>query len=493
MDSPLRILFVADRPDDRNDVIRGLEKDFPGVEVTKIREGASFAESIQEVSFDIVITDDQLQWSDGLAVCRRIKTRNPDIPVILFTDADHEEIAVKAMKSCVDDYVIKSTPRFAGLSAIVHSLLQRRREKKEEAETRYKDLFEYLPMGLFRSRPEGEIIDANPALLEILGYPDRQSLLGTHVSDLHVQFRDRLNWEDPLRKDEGPRPFEVQVKRRDGGTTWVRANIRAVYGREGKIQEYEGTVEDIADFKRIQENLRESRQRLRAMAMQMGEMEEAERRRLARELHDRVSQNMTALGINLGILRGLMPAGISPRINDRLRDAEKLAEETSKMIREVMSDLRPAVLDDYGLLPALHGLADQFAERTGIAAVVKGKEGRSRPSRVLETALFRIAQEALTNIAKHGEARQALITLEMKRKEAALTVEDDGKGFEVEDLPGPGEKRGRGLSAMRGRTEALGGSLTVDSKPGKGTKIIAILPFSSESEDRIPGNEIPRG
>ncbi len=213
------------------------------------------------------------------------------------------------------------------------------------------------------------------------------------------------------------------------------------------------------------------RAELRTLTARLAEVEESERRRLARELHDRVGQSLTALGINLNILRGQFPLEAAAKSTDRLEDSLRLVEETIGSIRNVMTDLRPPVLDDYGVVAALRWYGTQFSTRTGVPTQVRGEEPTPRLRPDVETGLFRIAQEALTNVSKHARATQIRITLETGADNVRLTIADDGVGFDPTLLREHGEGSGWGLINIRERAEALGGKLQVDTAPGKGTRI----------------------
>lgn len=232
----------------------------------------------------------------------------------------------------------------------------------------------------------------------------------------------------------------------------------------------EALVAEIEERKQTEQALTSSQEQLRALYGQLAELEEGERRRLARELHDQVGQNLTALGINLNVVLNQLSDASRETVKARLNDSLRIATETSGAIRDVMAALRPQVLDDYGLKAALQMEAERFALRTGIATEVIGKESAPRAPDGLETALFRIAQEALTNISKHGQAKKAVVRLEQTDGRLRLTIEDDGVGFDPNTVK-PGRKSGWGLMNMRERIQAHNGTLQVVSEPGEGTRV----------------------
>jgi len=244
---------------------------------------------------------------------------------------------------------------------------------------------------------------------------------------------------------------------------------RLVNKLEKKMVQLEAEIEE---RKHAEEDLRQSEKQLRTLASRLQEVEEAERKRISRELHDQVGQNLTALNINLNILRSQLPAELLEKMADRLSDSAELVEETTERIRDVMADLRPEVLDDYGLVAALRWYGERFSERTGMATIVHGNEPSPRMPEVIESALFRIAQEALTNVAKHAGGKKVSVNFEERDESFRLTVADDGKGFDSGDFSGSNKQKGWGFLTMQERAQAIGGKVEVASAPGEGTRIL---------------------
>lgn len=239
--------------------------------------------------------------------------------------------------------------------------------------------------------------------------------------------------------------------------------------------EFLGIIElnrDITERERVKAELQQHTERLRALTAQLAEAEDAERQRLANELHDKVGQNLTALGINLNIIQEMMPEDISNQVQARLDDSQVLVEQTVEQIRDVMVNLRPPVLDDYGLLAALRWYGGQFSRRTNIMITVEGEEPVPRyPTRV-ENALFRISQEALTNVAKHAHANQVRVKLHAKEGTLTLIIDDDGIGFSPDFSFVETGNQGWGILTMNERAESIGGSLRIEPSPYHGTRVI---------------------
>jgi PAS domain S-box-containing protein len=273
--------------------------------------------------------------------------------------------------------------------------------------------------------------------------------------------------------------FEESLPYAHGGVRWVVAEYVPDMDDRGKVKGFFALVTDITERKQAEEErerllnqVRAGRERLRSLAQRLVEIQEVERRDLVRRLHDEVGQNLTGLSINLNILRSQMPDEMTTKTTTRIDDSLKLVEETVERIRDVMAELRPPVLDDYGVAAALHWYGNQFSERTGIATVLELDELSARLPSHWETALFRIAQEALTNVAKYAHAKTVTVMLEEFGDSVRLTIADDGVGFDPQTHHQPGAKPEWGLMNMRERAQAIGGKLSVETAPGKGTKII---------------------
>lgn len=203
--------------------------------------------------------------------------------------------------------------------------------------------------------------------------------------------------------------------------------------------------------------------------------QEEERKRVARELHDEIGQSLTALIIGIGGAEEAIPPDLRP-VREQLAQIRDLTARTLEEIRRLMVDLRPTLLDDLGLIPAIHWYAETNLARAGIEASVEIAGPRKRLPSLVETALFRVVQEAITNIIKHADARKATVRLEFRESAVLAAVEDDGKGFNPEEFQ---EGAGFGLLGMEERVTLLGGTLRIDSERGQGTRIAIEIPVES--------------
>ena len=272
------------------------------------------------------------------------------------------------------------------------------------------------------------------------------------------------------------RPFSMleRVVRPGGELRYVRSQGEVVRNERGKPIKVLVACLDISEQRHSESALRQAAQDLHGLTRRLVQAEEVERRRLARELHDRVGQSLSALNINLDIISRDSQA-LPPALRQRLEDSLGLVDGTLQSIESVMADLRPPLLDEYGLAAALGWHAEEFARRTGVQVAVSDRTPEAtkgaRPEAAV--ALFRIAQEALNNVLKHAKAKSVRIDVSATDEELVLDVHDDGRGFDPRSA-----RRGRwGMTTMRERAEAAGGQLHVDATPGQGTRIHARVPL----------------
>lgn len=233
------------------------------------------------------------------------------------------------------------------------------------------------------------------------------------------------------------------------------------------------------ELARLNEELREREQTRLQLLRKVIRAQEDERKRIARELHDETGQTLTALTLRLDLAA---TAAAGERAEKPVADARALAKRSLEELHRLMHDLRPSVLDDLGLVAALRWYTDHRLVPRGIH--VRFEEG-DLPERLppeIETALFRAAQEALTNVDRHARAEQVLVQIGMQKRRLVIEIEDDGEGFEPEAMtPRPQDARGLGLLGMRERVELFGGSVTFDSTPGSGTRVVIEVPVHALS------------
>ena len=320
--------------------------------------------------------------------------------------------------------------------------------------------------GLFKGSPElRRMLDLSAEL------PRQSAEFGANL--VHADDRERAR--DALRAaaDKGT-AFELETR---VTTPAGRERILVVSGEGamddlGRVVKVIGSSLDITERRHREQALVDASQELQSLSRRLVDAQETERRHLAMELHDQVGQNLTALSINLDMLAKRMNALDTVGVR-RLQDCIALLEATAQKVDGVLDDLRPALLDDWGLGPTVQWVADNFAGRTEILVRVQVLGANRRIDPHKELALVRIVQEALNNVAKHANARFVDVLLRWETAAVRVEIADDGIGFEHK---GARERQGLGLLSMRERMQAIQGRLEVESVPGKGTRVCACVP-----------------
>jgi len=230
--------------------------------------------------------------------------------------------------------------------------------------------------------------------------------------------------------------------------------------------------------RRAEEELRRHKGDLQRLSTQIVTAQEAERKRISRELHDEIGQALTGMSINLAQIERELPSALAPTIRERVEETRSLADQVLEQIRELALDLRPAMLDDLGLVPTLRWYVNRCAKRLAIEVKFEAIHFEERLPAEVETALYRVVQEALTNVARHAQARRVRVRLECQESAVTALIEDDGRGFSVQEIAERGDLgRGVGLLGIRERVASLGGSFAVHSRPGQGTRLTIEIPL----------------
>lgn len=350
-------------------------------------------------------------------------------------------------------------------------------------EEKLRTLFEILPVGISFIGRENRIVDMNPALTQILDMSREDLLQGAFKARRYIRSDGtpmspkEFASQRAIAENKTIYNVETGIVQPNGEIKWTSVNAAPV--QVADVEVVVVTI-DITDRKQSEEAIRHHRESLKLLSRRLVEVQEDERHAIARELHDRVGQNLAALTLNLNILRSQMTRETLEKVGTRLNDSVTLVKDILAITRSVMADLRPNVLDDYGLDAALNEYADRFSQRFGIR-VVNNMPASPTPrlDPGIEMTLLRIAQEALTNIARHAQATQASMTLAIENGTAHLVIEDNGIGIlSWQKVNQPGS---HGIRIMRERAEAFSGDLKVHSAYKNGTKIEVKIPFGGSA------------
>jgi PAS domain S-box-containing protein len=343
--------------------------------------------------------------------------------------------------------------------------------EQKRAEENYRSIFENAVVGIYQSTPEGRFLAVNSAFARIFGYKSPQEIINMgegFAEELYVRRDERKALQQLLEQHAEVQAFDCEAYRRDGAKIWVRDNARAVRDSKGRLAYYEGFLRDITVEKQAAECIIEA--------------QEAERKRVARALHDGVSQLLSSARFRLASA-GEKIFDQTQKSYSELEDSCTLIEKAVEEIKRIIQNLRPAALDDLGLLPALRTLCKEFMERTNTTLNFRATPNLARFGPAIELAVFRIVQEALNNIEKHSRATRASVSIVQKEASLQIKVKDNGSGFDP--VAACGKQRslsGYGLHSMRERAAAIGGEVEIRSAIGRGTEVIVRVPLNESGK-----------
>ncbi|APA89648.1 response regulator (plasmid) [Paraburkholderia sprentiae WSM5005] len=522
------ILIVDDTPANVGVVVDSLEA--RGIRVLVALDGIEALERAAFSQPDVILLDVKMPGIDGFETCRRLKhdERTRDIAVIFMTSLTANEDRVEGFSAGGVDYVTKPlrvdemlarvgvhlelrvmhkqvlaqnrrllaevavrketeaalsqarddlerrvalrTEELERANANLQAQIDERRRadaRLQASEARFRAIVESSPVSLcITSMPEGRILYTNEPLRELFRMSEGMS---ANIADFYADRDEREHLIRHLKTEGSLRNWEVQFRRADGTQFWAMATARvATYDDAPAI--YVG-LNDITGRKQTEQELVESREQLRELSAYMEAIREEERKRIAMEIHDELGQLLTALKMDVSLLK--MRIADDPEATKKADDMRELVESTISMVRNVASHLRPAALN-FGIVSALEWLVDDFNRRNAIACELRIEGGEPVLSDPHATAVFRIVQASLTNVARHADATRVEVMLISTAARLELHVRDDGRGF---DLQSARRDYSYGLLGMNERARMIGGSLSIDSDPGAGTTVSINVPL----------------
>ncbi|HTR82096.1 MAG TPA: PAS domain S-box protein [Bacteroidota bacterium] len=343
------------------------------------------------------------------------------------------------------------------------------------SEKKYRDLVDTATVGVFQSAPDGQIIFANDGFLRMIGYESLHELSALNFQKLHRNAGDHKRFVDALCAEGKSDGFETELLMKDGS---VKTIIMSATLDDRLVS---GVCVDITERKKAEVALHTTQRSLRRLSHRLLEIQENERRQIARELHDEIGQILTATKIDLEVIRrNPLPVDLINRLNDDVLMLDACLRE----VRNLSLDLRPSILDDLGLLAALRWQLERFQTKVGFEGrlIADGVSERFNPD--LETICFRIAQEALTNIAKHSRASHVEIEMQRNGISLAMSIRDDGIGFDIDRaMTDAIQSKSFGILGMQERVSLFGGVLEFKSIRGKGTSVEVRLPVGMAQSD----------
>jgi two-component system sensor histidine kinase UhpB len=432
-----------------------------------------------ESAMDFTHPDDkELMMRNIGELLREHKSYDMDYRIVL------PDGSIRVAQSRTDVYCDKDG-RPVRMVGTVQDITGRKRaeESLRESQELFRSAFEHAAIGMALVSPDGRWLEVNHSLCEIVGYTEHE-FLGmtfqaiTHTDDLPAN----LDYVSKVLTGEARSyQMEKRYQHKLGHWVWVLLSVSLVRDVQGNPQYFIYQIQDITERKRAEEQIKNSNEQLRALSMRLEEAREEEGVRIARELHDELGGAMTGLKWDLHSVSRILSSGsidgdTRARLQNKLGTMDGLIDSSIETVRRISSELRPTLLDDLGLTAAVEYHVKEFQKRTGIECHLQLRVDDSRLPKDYSTAIFRILQESLTNVARHSRAKRVNILLVDRDGQIILELEDNGQGFSRAGLSG---KKSVGIMGMRERARQLGGELEVTSAPGKGTKVAIVLPTPS--------------
>ncbi|HEV7802247.1 MAG TPA: ATP-binding protein [Burkholderiales bacterium] len=491
MKKPLHILLAEDSPTDA-DLVRHEVSAAYELTLLRVEDTASMSQALRDERWDIVLSDYYMPGFGALAALKLVREGGYDVPFIIVSGNMGEDLAVEAMRAGAADYVMKRN-----LSRLVPAIARELRDAEArraairaeqqllEQSALLQGIVDHFPGVVFQVMSDApgsykfshvsegsiELLELPPARLEsdtdaffhLLQKPDA-TILTAHMNRSSDNLTP-VNWEGRVRAAES------------GMIKWVNIRLRPRRDGSGKII-WEGFMANITMSKEHEIELIAARKRQTELSSHLENAKEHERARIARELHDDIGGNLTAIKIDVLWLAERVGAA-DPRVRGKLAALEDLVDQTAAAITRIGQDLRPGILD-LGLVAAIEWQAKDFSNHTGVATIVRSDKEKLEIEPVIATALFSILRETLTNIAKHAKATHVRIELEATDEDVELTVTDNGQGIVAADRLKP---TSFGLRGMEERTAQLGGMVSVSAARPHGTCIAVRVPHRAAVEE----------
>ena len=452
--------------------------------------GQACLQRLKETRVDLVLLDVELPDMDGMEVLRRIKADPAlaDTFVVLLaslrTDSNKQ---AEGLEAGADGYIacpIGNRELVAQVQVLLRlreaeARARRTAEALRESEKKFRALAETIEDVFWIATPSiNKTIYVSPAYETLWGrsceslYESPRSF----IDAIHPEDRNRV--VDVLNQNQGQAtPWKIiyRIVRPDGSMRWVADRGFPIRDASGNCTLNTGIITDITAQKQAEEENLQQKEQLRRLTARLAEVQEIERQNLARELHDQVCQNLATLSLTLEAMKIRVRQEPVEQLLSRISYASALVLHTAGIAENMMEGLRPTVLDHYGLLGGLRWWTEQFSRRTGINVAVQGKEAAPRLAGWVELALFRIAQEALTNVARHAGASRVVLTEEVDADTVRLAIADNGHGFDPRPVGQAGGQPRWGLMTMSERAAAVGARFSIDSQPGQGTRVEVVV------------------
>lgn len=490
--NPLRLLLLLSESRHQTCVLDQLTRQLPQLEWRIIRHSKELRQALRTAVWDAVLSEPNLATLPALSALRHLHSQEFDLPFIVLHDETDEPLVAQLLQAGAHEAF-----HFAQLEHLLPAIQREVRYARHradhradhraalamlrESEARFRALAANLPGMVFElQRLPGHtlrFVYVNDGAIKLLGLTPAELMSAPHRFMAALEPNDRhsleqafddslstgttLNWEGRLHKRLHKRN---QVK-------WI--NLRSTPQRlgDGALQ-WHGIITDISRSKEAEAKLRHSREQLSELSDHMEAAKEEERERIARDIHDELGSTLVALKIESSLLASKLPTS-PPLLHDKARVIEQMLDQAMNTVSRVVRELRPGILKEFGLAAALESQAEDFSQRTGIVCRVRCDDDASELDEAASLALFRIFQEALTNVAKHAHASLVVVRLHRERHVIALEIRDNGRGISAADLNKPSSF---GLRGIRERINSLGGEFNIAASEQGGCHMLLCVP-----------------
>jgi PAS domain S-box-containing protein len=432
---------------------------------------------------DLILMDISLKGElDGIQTAEIIQNNN-NIPIIYLTAYADEDTLARAKITEPYGYIIKPYDKKILYSVIEMALYKNRMERKVKENERWlSKTLQSMGDGMVATDASGNIKLMNLVAQSKTGWKLEEAS-GRNINEvMHLTSEDTGEFLDQNNKGQNEEIIRTAILTDKGSqkriitetVSVIRDDKNIITGMVILFRDITKLRSEEKEKERLFKEVSSAQGRLKVLSKRLLEIQESERRHIARELHDEIGQILTAIKINIQTAFKL--AG-SKKIEVHLNEGVELIEEALFQVRKLSVDLRPSMLDDLGLIPALRWYVDKHSTRTGMKAKVVTDEIIKRLPSNIEITCFRVSQEALTNIIKHSQATDVEINLFYQDNDLHLRIKDNGVGFNFFSAIQKGlQGESMGLMGMQERVELIGGRININSKPGGGTQIHVVFP-----------------
>lgn len=472
MPNELKLLLLEDNPNDAELIQRLLKRAGIKFQSVVVSDEKEFHAALETNGYHAVLADNALPQYSSMEALELVRETNPHVAFILVTGTVSEEFAVRIIQQGADDYILKTNLTRLP-AALINAIDKKRSQKDKEMERELSDsIINSLPGVFYLYDKKGQFLRWNKNLESVSGYSLNEVMKMRPPDFFEPAVKEFVAaWIEKV-FSYGYAETEATVLTKAGERIpYLFTGSTIPYGKETCLL---GIGVDIRNSKESEKELKQLTEQLRSLSAHLQNVREEEQRRIAREIHDELGQQITGLKMDLSwVMKRIHSNEDHIKMEDHLKHMNKLLDETVVTIRKISSELRPSILDDLGLVAALDWQSIEFEKRYNIPVrfTSKGEVDKLDPATMI--GLFRMYQESLTNIARHAAATQVTSSFEAGTLALVLTITDNGKGFDVSKSK---QKKTLGLLGMNERVLLMGGTLSIESVPGKGTSVRISVP-----------------